>query len=183
MKTTRRNRLSPGRLAPSRLAPSHASPNRPRAGASLRVSSSTSQVWRWSDGEFHTREAWAPPVNVYRVAERIELCVDLAGVDRRCVHVEVQPGRVTIRGTRHTPESTASPPPNPTPTSSSAPKQDRPGKTPSSEPASETATQIVIMEINHGPFRRDIHLPDVFHVDHVESHYRDGLLWVFLPLR
>jgi HSP20 family protein len=38
-----------------------------------------------------------------------------------------------------------------------------------------------LMEIDHGSFARDVELPEDVHRDHINAHYRDGMLWIELP--
>lgn len=99
-------------------------------------------------------EAWAPAVNVYQLQGRLEVCVDLAGVDRTQLDVRIEPGRLILRGSRHAPEPA-----------------DREGP-----------MRIVCMEIDYGPFRREIVLPPEVAVDRVTSNYEGGLLWITLPI-
>ena len=105
---------------------------------------------------FTPAEGWVPPVNCYQFADRIEVCVDLSGVAPSCIEVHVEPGRLTVRGHRETPE----------------PRHD----------VSETMC-IRTMEIDHGPFCRTLALPEHVDLKRVNSTYRDGLLWVRMPLR
>jgi HSP20 family protein len=39
------------------------------------------------------------------------------------------------------------------------------------------------MEIDYGPFERVLELPSDVDPDRVEAKYRDGLLWIYLPLQ
>ncbi len=115
------------------------------------------RVWEQHQGDFSPSRCWTPAVNIYRSSQGLELCVDLAGVDRRTIDLTIEPGRLTIRGYRAAPEP---------------------------YPGQEVKTlQILAMEIDHGAFSREIALPDDVDTPHVTSEYRDGLLWVRLPLR
>ena len=51
------------------------------------------------------------------------------------------------------------------------------------EPSGEEgpALQTIAMEIDYGPFQRDVRLPNDVDVDHVHAEQRNGLLWIFLP--
>jgi len=106
-------------------------------------------------GKYSRDEAWSPAVNVYQLPGRLELCVDLAGVDRRELDIQVQTGRLSIRGTRRAPQ----PPHHP-----------------------DGPMRILSMEIDYGPFRRIIAIPNEVDLEHVESSYRAGMLWIVLPL-
>ncbi len=103
----------------------------------------------------HAVGGWCPSVNVYRLERRIEVCVELAGMDREAIDVRVEPGRLTIRGVRPAPEP----------------------------PRRDEAMRILAMEIDHGPFVRVIVLPPEVDLSHVESSYDQGMLRVRLPLR
>lgn len=100
---------------------------------------------------------WSPAVNVYQLADRWEVCMDVAGVDRADLEVQVQPGRLLIRGQRTVPEPSG--------------VADEKGK-----------LRILAMEIDSGAFSRTVRLPGSVKLDAVQSHYRDGLLWVILPM-
>lgn len=114
------------------------------------------QMMSHSFGHFSPTEAWAPGINIYQLKGRLEVCVDLAGVDKRSVDVQVSMGRLLIRGMRAAPEP---------------PRND-----------DEQAMRILNMEIDYGPFRREINLPPNVVLDRVESRYVDGLLWITLPV-
>ena len=97
--------------------------------------------------------AWVPAVNCYQSAAAIHVCVELAGIDRQAIDVVVEPGRLIIRGQRLVPEPEDQPP-----------------------------ERVLSMEIDHGGFERQITLPDDVDLQAVASTYRDGLLWIDLPL-
>ncbi len=106
--------------------------------------------------EFCPVDSWAPAVNLYRLRQRLDVCVDLAGIESESVSVRVEADRLVIRGTRQAPE-----------------------------PPSRSLREMCIlsMEIDHGPFCRIVSLPH--QVDHVrvQIKYTRGLLWIRLPLR
>ncbi len=113
------------------------------------------RFWRWQYGEFSPGGSWSPQINVYRLPDRMELCMELAGVDRPSIHVHVEPCRLAIRGRRSCPEPDHRP---------------------------DEPIRIVCMEIDHGTFRREINLPPNVDLERVESVYSNGLLWIHLPL-
>lgn len=113
-------------------------------------------LWRWNIGGFCPAESWAPPVNVYRFERRLEVCVELGGIDPKTVDVHVEPGRLRVRGNRAVPE-----PPH------------HPGE----------SMRILSMEIDHGPFCCIVPLPQQVDIARVSSNFDDGLLWIHLPLR
>jgi HSP20 family protein len=102
-------------------------------------------------------QAWAPPINAYRCKECIRICVDLAGVDRSLIDLTVESRRLVIRGRRELPEPTGD---------------------------EGCAQQLLAMEIDYGPFEREINLPvDVeVEIDKAHAEQRNGLLWIVLPL-
>ena len=106
---------------------------------------------------FCAAEAWSPAVNVYQLKGRLEVCVDLAGIDREAIDVRVEPRRLTVRGVRAAPDP---------------PTHD-----------DDSPMRIVTMEIDYGPFCRSITIPDRVDLRKVESAYRDGMLWITLPLK
>ncbi len=103
-----------------------------------------------------TPETWYPAINAYRCATGIVVCVELAGVDRSQLDVQVESGRVRIRGQRQPPEP-----------------RDR----------EQEVLQVLAMEIDYGPFEREVALPAEVEPERVTAEQRNGLLWIFLPLR
>ena len=100
--------------------------------------------------------AWAPAINAYRCRECIRICVDLAGVERSLIDLTVEPRRVVIRGTRELPEPSH---------------------------GEGHTMQLLAMEIDYGPFEREIDLPVEVEIDKAHAEQRNGLLWIALPLR
>ena len=100
--------------------------------------------------------AWEPAINAYRCEACIRICVDLAGVERSLIDLTVEPRRVVIRGTRELPE-------------------------PTHEEGS--AVQLMAMEIDYGPFIREVPLPAEVEIDQAHAEQRNGLLWISLPLK
>src|SRR5207237_3650336 len=100
--------------------------------------------------------AWEPAINAYRCEKSIRICVDLAGVDRAFIDLTVEPRRVVIRGTRELPEPT-----------------DDEG----------CALQLLAMEIDYGPFIREVPLPAEVEIEQAHAEQRNGLLWISLSLK
>ena len=125
---------------------------------------------RWLQGALHdvtyelsrsqfsrfATQAWAPAINAYRCEQCIRICVDLAGVERSLIDLTVERRRVVVRGTRELPEPS-----------------DAEGHT----------VQLLAMEIDYGPFEREIDLPVEVEIDKAHAEQRNGLLWIALPLR
>ena len=86
----------------------------------------------------------------------IRICVDLAGVDRSLIDLTVERRRLVIRGTRELPEPTGD---------------------------EGCAQQLLAMEIDYGPFEREITFPVDVEIDQAHAEQRNGLLWISLPVR
>ncbi len=105
---------------------------------------------------FHPVEAWNPDVNIYQLEGRIEVCVDLAGVQPESVEVHVTAEQLSIRGIRQAPDP---------------------------RPQCDQPMRIIAMEIDHGPFCRTIRIPDRINYNGVRTEYVNGMLWIRLPMR
>jgi len=128
----------------------------PSGSAHGRINTIVGQMITRVSGRFSTSEAWSPPINIYQLTGQLEICVDLAGVQRSKIDVNVKPGCLIIRGVRRAPD-----PPD---------HQRDPMK-------------IITMEIDHGPFCREVKLPENIDLKQVDSEYRDGMLWIILPFK
>jgi HSP20 family protein len=104
---------------------------------------------------------WRPPINVYRCEKCIRVCVDLAGVARADIDLQVEPKRIVIRGTREAPD----------------------GSDANGRAVNGRAIQMLIMEIDYGPFERTIDLPDAIDVERAHAEQENGLLWISLPAK
>jgi HSP20 family protein len=102
---------------------------------------------------FRPSKTWEPAVNVYEDAGSLMVCVELAGMRREEIDVQVLPGTLTIRGTRADPDP----------------------------PEEEGPCRLHLLEIHHGQFSRTISLPENLDVDGARAQYRNGYLWVRLP--
>jgi HSP20 family protein len=81
------------------------------------------------------------------------VCVDLAGVDKEKIDVEVVEQRLTLKGNRAVPTCAQN------------------GQRP----------RLHLMEIDHGPFAREVELPQDVRQDKINAKYVDGMLWIELP--
>jgi HSP20 family protein len=115
----------------------------------------TSELSRLQFSRF-VAHAWEPAINAYRCEESIRICVDLAGVDRALIDLIVEPRRLVIRGTRELPEPTGD---------------------------EGCALQLLAMEIDYGPFIREVPLPADVEIEQAHAEQRNGLLWISLPLK
>lgn len=104
---------------------------------------------------FSRTESWQPAINIYETDTHFLICADLAGMPREQIDVRAEPDRIILRGHRAAPQ-----------------------------PADEQETLCVhAMEIDSGPFCREITLPSAFSVDGIHAKYCDGFLWVHVPKR
>jgi HSP20 family protein len=108
---------------------------------------------------FCPTETWTPNVNLYENDTAYLVCVDLAGVDKEKIEVVVTDQKLTLRGTRVVP----------TPFSGEA--------TPDSHPR----LRVHVMEIDHGPFCREVELPADVAQHQISATHLNGLLWIELP--
>ncbi len=95
-------------------------------------------------------------MNAYRCEGCIRVCFDLAGVDRANIDLTIEPRKLILRGTRPIPEPAST--------------EGRP-------------EQILAMEIDNGPFARELRLSVEVVPAEVTTEQRNGLLWIKLPLR
>lgn len=103
---------------------------------------------------YSDKGSWQPATNVYESDACYHVCVELAGVDRAQICVECpNPRLLVIHGSRANPQPR------------------------------DVCTDVSVhaLEIDSGPFRREIELPEAVRVDVVEAVYEKGYLWVTLP--
>ena len=105
---------------------------------------------------FQAIQGWTPDINTYRYDDRIEIWVDLSGVEKADIHVDVLPDQIRISGQR---------------------KHPLPTRDPSSQ-----CRQVLTMEIESGQFGREIKLPVDIDRNRVTAKQENGLLWIILPL-
>lgn len=98
--------------------------------------------------------AWHPAINVYAYADRLEICVELAGVPKAEIEVQIEPRRVVIRGERLSPERGCERPP---------------------------CGRILVMEIADGAFERVLNLPVEVRAGEAQASQENGMVWITLP--
>ena len=108
---------------------------------------------------FCPSETWTPSVNLYENDHAYLVCVDLAGVDKEKIDVEVQDNQLTLRGTR------------PVPIFDDQQTQSELSRRP----------RVHLMEIDHGAFCRQVELPVDVLRDQITAQYINGMLWVEIP--
>ncbi|MCI0536757.1 MAG: Hsp20/alpha crystallin family protein [Verrucomicrobiales bacterium] len=106
--------------------------------------------------QFAPIQQWYPAINAFRCRGGIAICVDLAGVDKSQIDLQVEPRRLLIRGNR----------PDPAP--------DR---------SQYQEVQVLAMEINWGAFEREVELPAAVEPARASAEQHNGMLWIHLPLR
>lgn len=99
---------------------------------------------------------WQPPVNLLKGGENLVVCMDISGLNKNEIRVRAENRRLLISGFRKFPE----------------PKELMP----------EEGWTIYSMEIDHGHFERIIDLPEEIEPEKVKAEYRDGMLWVIMPI-
>jgi HSP20 family protein len=109
---------------------------------------------------FYPTETWTPNVNLYETDTIYVVCVDLAGVEKQKIDLEVNDGHLVLRGKRSVP----------IPTDPAAPSD-----------ASQPRVRVHLMEIDHGAFARDVDLPKDVIQDKITARHENGLLWIELP--
>lgn len=98
--------------------------------------------------------AWQPATNVYESPEAFLICVELSGVTLEGVQIELpDPSTVVIRGRR---------------------EQPRPRELPN-------PWGVHILEIDEGPFFREIALPAAVDASRMLTEWVQGLLWLTIP--
>lgn len=100
-------------------------------------------------------DTWQPAVNVYAYDDHIKVCVELAGVRKQDIKVEVEQDRLMIRGQRQLPDSGFK---------------------------HTTFSRILVMEIADGAFERILEFPVAVETDKVSARQDDGWLWITLPI-
>ncbi len=102
---------------------------------------------------FCPRDAWKPNINIYESAGDLIICVDIAGMDPRAIHLEVEGRLLALRGERA-----------------------RPIPQPAGVPLG-----VHLMEIDIGPFCREVELPPGLDHQRMTANYQNGLLWITVP--
>jgi HSP20 family molecular chaperone IbpA len=105
-------------------------------------------------GVVQPTEVWQPAVNIYAHAAGLEVCVDLAGVEREAITVHADPRRLIIRGRRELPDCG-----HPT----------------------DGCGRLLVMEIPDGDFERLLEFTIEVDPSQVEARQDNGWLWISLP--
>ncbi|HUB24044.1 MAG TPA: Hsp20/alpha crystallin family protein [Tepidisphaeraceae bacterium] len=110
---------------------------------------------------FFPHQSWTPSVNLYETETAYLVCVDLAGVEKAKIDIEVVQQRLTLKGVREVPP---------------CPPQAVVGE-------GRARVRLHLMEIDHGAFAREVELPQNVQQEKIVARYTDGMLWIELPKR
>lgn len=117
----------------------------------IRLGEVAYQLTRLKVASLPIQRGWCPPVNAFQSQDEFIVCVDLAGVDRSAMEVQVEADQILLRGYRTC-------------------------------PGPEGTAHIVAMEIDHGPFEREVPLPAGVKPGGVRAEQREGILWIILSI-
>lgn len=104
--------------------------------------------------QYRDSGAWQPPTNLYECGDSFFILVEIGGMEQSQIEVNcVNERLIMLTGTRGMPRR------------------------------ADWKEEICIhvMEIDEGPFRREIELPVPVIIDRVEATYDKGYLWIALP--
>lgn len=148
----------------------------------------------------YSSETWTPNVNLYETAATYLVCVDLAGVQKEKIDVEVADQRLKLRGARAVPMYESEEPAAEGPAAKD-PARGRgkgagqaagahegddgqraqpPAAAEHPEPHAHKM-RVHLMEIDHGPFTREVELPPDADRAGITATYRNGMLWIEIP--
>jgi len=130
----------------------------PFGNVTQRISKIVDQFEKKGYSGFSAGEAWAPNVNLYETDGAYVVCVDLAGVQKEKIEIEVVDQLLTLKGHRAVPTEF--------------------------DPVAVSCKgrcKVHLMEIDHGSFRRQVELPQDVLKNEITASYRNGLLWIELP--
>lgn len=101
-------------------------------------------------------ETWGPAINAVLYPDRLEICVDLAGVSLDAVEVSLGERELRIRGVR--------------------PPLDAKCK-------GTEGCRVLLLEIDDGPFERVLTLPEGLDTtsERITAREENGLLWIVVP--
>lgn len=110
---------------------------------------------QFQKGFYYPSENWTPNVNLYETATSYLVCVDLAGVEKEKIDLEVADQRLRLRGARAVPSPIKAEP--------------------------HEKVKVHLMEIDHGAFSREVEIPANTDRRRITASYRNGMLWVEIP--
>jgi HSP20 family protein len=122
---------------------------------------------------FSLNETWTPNVNLYENSTSYLVCVDLAGVDKEKIDVEVADQRLKLRGVRAVPQCEDC--------NDARETDERESKAVAAATGTAKRIRVHLMEIDHGAFAREVELPPDADRESITANYRNGLLWIEIP--
>ncbi len=145
-------------------APTHSEKHMPLAAAGeQQFSNMVRQMGKMMDQmqkgyfNFYPAETWTPAVNLYENDIGYIVCVDLSGVDKEKIDLVVSEGQLKLRGQRAVPT------------------------TPEGGEGRAKGLRVHLMEIDYGPFCREVGLPADVDQEKIRATYLNGMLFVELP--
>lgn len=97
--------------------------------------------------------AWHPPTNIYETPQAYVFCLELAGIALEHIRVEFRSERrLVIRGRRGHPR-----------------------------PPGCEGISVHVLEIDDGPFSREVELPGPVNTREITTRYQQGYLWLTIP--
>jgi HSP20 family protein len=121
---------------------------------------------------FCPSETWTPNVNLYETDASYLVCVDLSGVDKEKIDVEILDNQLTLRGTREVPMSAEM---------QQQQQQATSGTAAHDETNAPRRPRGHLMEIDHGAFCRQVELPVDVVRERITAQYLNGMLWIEIP--
>jgi HSP20 family molecular chaperone IbpA len=127
---------------------------------------------------FTADQSWAPAVNLYETESQYIACVDLAGVDKERIDVELDGQLLLVKGHRLAPTEF-----DPNSLADLVVEGERRADdvVTGAEAGKMRRCRVHVMEIDHGPFSRSIELPTDADRGAITARYREGLLWINVP--
>lgn len=105
---------------------------------------------------YRSTEGWKPDINAYHYDDRFEIFVDLAGVEKSSIRIDVMSDRLRISGERKPP----------------VPCRDN----------SKKCRSVLTMEIESGNFMREVALPASVAQQRVTASQENGIVCIILPI-
>jgi HSP20 family protein len=136
----------------------------PFSNLGRRVNKLSDQLMQKGYFNFCPSETWTPSVNLYETDASYLVCVDLAGVDKEKIDVEVLDNQLTLKGTREVPMLDGL-----------MPSHDEPSS------GSPRRLRVHLMEVDHGAFCRQVELPEDVLREQITAQYLNGMLWIEIP--
>lgn len=124
---------------------------------------------------FSPNETWTPNVNLYENDASYVVCVDLSGVVKEEIDLQVNQQTLTLKGRREVPTQPKDGIELPG-AAAAAPKGGA-----GANPPATPRYRVHLMEIDHGHFSREVELPHDVESDRIHATYRNGLLWIEVP--